>query len=98
MALRLKDYITESGELKVELPEDHPVGEVEVIIEEQAETAWEDQPWTDDEIKEMMRSNPKTGAEIAESDAIGGWEHMGITDSVEWVAEQRRKGRENRAW
>jgi hypothetical protein len=27
---------------------------------------------------------------------VGGWEDLGITDSVEWVTEMRRKQREER--
>jgi hypothetical protein len=33
MAIYVKAYITESGEIKAELPKDHPVGEVTLVIE-----------------------------------------------------------------
>jgi len=32
-----------------------------------------------------------TGKEAYEKGYYGGWEYLGITDSVEWVNEQRRK-------
>lgn len=95
IAMTLKGYITEDGKLEVELPEDHPVGEVNIIIEsEKTETEW-----TDEEIAELMRhGEPQTGAEIAKSPEVGSWAHKGIEDSVEWINEQRRKRREKRGW
>ena len=89
--ITLKGYVTEEGELKVELPDDHPVGEVNVTIESL-------EMLTDDEIAEMMRPQPKTGAEIAQSDAIGAWAHRGIKDGVDWVQEQRHKRRNKLGW
>ena len=46
----------------------------------------------------MLTFTPKTGKEIVEQGLIGGWEHKGITDSVEWVEEQRRKIKERNRW
>jgi len=54
--------------------------------------------WTDEEIAEMLQPDPKTGAEIVALGHTGGWEHLGIEDSVEWLQEQRRKRREARGW
>ena len=79
--------------------------EVEVTVkvppEKNAEELSEDRPWTEEEIQEMLKpGTPKTGAEIAaeiEKEG-GGWEHYGITDSAEWVEEQRRKRRERNQW
>ena len=45
-----------------------------------------------------MTPTPKTGAEIVAAGHTGGWEDYGISDSVEWVEEQRRKRREQREW
>ena len=98
MALHLKAYITEAGEIKAKLPVDHPVGEVQLIIETAEEVPTAELPLTDEEIAELMRPEPKTGAEIVALGHTGGWEHKGITDSVEWLAEQRRKRREKRGW
>ena len=54
--------------------------------------------FTEEEIKELLTFIPTSGAEIAAMGLIGGWEHKGITDSVEWVNEQRRQRRERNKW
>jgi len=92
--LHLKGRITRRGKLKVDLPEGLPAGEVDVMITVPApdELSDEDRPLTDEEIEELLRPNPKTGAEIvARLKKEGGWEDLGITDGAEWVQEQRRK-------
>jgi len=98
MAIYVKGYITKSGEIKVDLPKDHPVGEVTIIIEEGAREAipWDTQPWTAAELDEMLTAKPGTLGEILQDGLVGGWEDRGITDSVEWVLEQRQKRRERR--
>lgn len=102
--IHLTGRITEKGELEVKLPEGLPPGEVEVTVEvpiQPEELPWEERPWTEEEIQEMLKPRPpKTGAEIAaeiERDG-GGWEHYGITDSAKWVEEQRRKRSERNQW
>lgn len=91
----LKGHLTEDGELRVKLPHNFVSGEVEVTI-----TVAEDEEsapdWTADELQALLIPEPKPGAEIAKSDAIGAWEHMEISDSVEWVAQLRRARRDNR--
>lgn len=97
----LKGRITKNGKLKLDLPEGLTPGEVEVTITVPTshEQPDEDRPLTDPEIKELMRPNPKTGAEIvARLEREGGWEDKGITDGAEWVKEQRRKRREQSKW
>jgi len=96
----LKGRVTESGELEIDLPEGLTPGEVDVTIKvlPHEEKSFEDRPWTDEEIQEMLRPHPKTGAEIVAAGHTGGWEHYGITDGGEWVKEQRRKRREKRGW
>jgi len=101
--IQLTGRITESGELKIDdLPEGLPPGEVQVTLEVEVpveeEIPWEERPWTDEEIREMTTITPKTGAEIVAAGHVGGWEDYGITDSVEWLEEQRRKRREQREW
>ena len=64
----------------------------------QDEILWEEQPWTAEELRELMRPDPKTGAEIAamiESGEVDTsvWAAMEIPDVVEWVEELRRQER-----
>ncbi|MBZ0281049.1 MAG: hypothetical protein K8L97_09925 [Anaerolineae bacterium] len=100
VAIRLKGYVTETGDIEVEIPKDFPAGEVMLTIEavEAVVVPIDEPPLTDAEIEELMRPKPKTGAEIVALGHTGGWEHKGITDSVEWIDEQRRKRREQREW
>lgn len=67
--LELPGRITENGDLTVHLPPGLPTGDVTVRID-LPETAgtWEQQPWTDEELKELvelMTPDPQNGAEIA---------------------------------
>jgi hypothetical protein len=71
MAIHVKAYITESGEIRADLPKDHPVGEMmrtdiwrihQGILRQyqsQEELAEAEVPLTDDEIQEMMKPSPK---------------------------------------
>jgi len=66
--------------------------------EGQDELAWEERPWTKAELRELMRPDPKTGAEIAamiESGEVDTsvWAAMEIPDVVEWVKDLRRQER-----
>lgn len=96
--IQLTGKITENGKLEVELPEGLPPGDVQITLQTAApaeeEIPWEDRPWTDEEITEMMRVTPKTGAEIVaeiKGGLIGdGWSDVTIS-GAEWVEEQRRK-------
>lgn len=55
---------------------------------------------TVEEVEELLRPPKKrlTGPEIVAAGLVGGWEHKGITDSVEWLAAQRRSRRERNQW
>ena len=58
-----------------------------------------DVTWTDEEIAELLTpKEPMTGKKMVEAGLIGGWEHMGIEDSAEWVNEQRAKRRKKLNW
>ena len=90
----VKGYLTEDGELKVELPANWQPGEVEIAVsveEEITQTDWDQQPWTPEELDEMLTPHPSTLGEILKDGLIGGWEDRGITDSVAFIEEQRRK-------
>lgn len=96
----IKGYIR-NGELVIDLPKDVQDGEIEVrvTVKTPADVTPDAEPlWTDDELAALIRPEPKTGAEIVALGHTGGWEHKGITDSVAWVQEQRRKRREQRGW
>src|SRR5258708_17540675 len=92
--LELQGRITESGNLEVQLPAGLPAGEVTIRIEvPDHESDWENQPWTEEELRELMKPNPKTGAEIAAMlDKMEPIELVDpeITDPVEWLQAQRR--------
>lgn len=92
----LKGHLTEDGELRVKLPHNFVSGEVEVTITVAEDQSDVEPAWTAHELQALLTPEPKSGAEIAESDAIGAWEHMEISDSVEWVAQLRRVRRDNR--
>ena len=95
--IHLTGRVTEDGELVFEAPKNLPPGEVQITIEMSREEKPE-QDFTDEEIKELLTFTPKSGKEIVEQGLIGGGEDMGITDSVAWVEEQRRKRRERNRW
>ena len=86
--------ITENGRLEVDLPDDLPNGEVRVILE------FPDEPtFSDEELKELLKVEPKSGAEIAAGLGEGNvWENAGIEDGAEWVENLRRKRREHLRW
>ena len=55
--------------------------------------------FTEEEIKEMLRpKKPLTGKEMVEGGFVGGWEDMGIEDSVAWLEEQSAKRRNKFQW
>jgi hypothetical protein len=97
--LKLAGRITDTGKLEVELPEGLPSGDVQVIIElPDGEARPDGQPLADEEIKELMQVEPMAGADIVAAGLTGGWEDLGIQDSLEWMQELRRKRRERRGW
>jgi len=104
VTIQLTGRITEDGEIKIDVPEgvQLPAGDMRVTLEVDTpveEIPWELRPWTDEELAEMLKIEPKTGAEIVawlESHETG-WENLGMTGE-EWVQEQRRKRREQLGW
>jgi hypothetical protein len=101
--IHLTGHVTDEGQLVFEAPKNLPPGEVQITIQigedqftAKGPTTDDDQDFTNEEIKEFLTFKPKTGKEIVEHGLVGGWEDMGITDSVAWVEEQRRKQRERR--
>jgi hypothetical protein len=97
VTIHLTGHVTEDGELIFEPPKDLPPGEVQITIEVPLESLAE-QDFTDEEIKELLTFIPTSGKEVVEMGLTGGWADMGITDSDQWVEEQRRRRRERRRW
>ena len=99
MAIYVKATISESGEIKADLPKDHPVGEVTLVIEAAVRETipWDSEPWTQEELTEMLTPRPSTLGEILEYlQAKAGDELAHIVDSTAWVEEQRKKEEERR--
>ena len=94
--IQIHGRITEKGQLELDLPKDLPPGDVQVTIKtvQEEDIPWEERPWTDEELAELMKTTPKTGAEIAAEIKAGllgeGWSHIKVS-GAEWVEEQRRK-------
>jgi hypothetical protein len=56
--IHLTGRITEKGELEVKLPEGLPPVEVEITVEipgQPEELPWEERPWTEEELEELIR-------------------------------------------
>lgn len=85
--IQVTGFLTPDGKIELDLPEGWQSGEVQVsiIIEP---------TFTDEELDEMMVSNPKPANQIE----TGGWEDVAIDDSVEWVKNQRRKNQRDNQW
>ena len=83
---RVKGYIKD-GRLYVELPDDVPDGEVELLLPETTG----DQPWTEVELQDLLTFKGQTLGEILESGVVGAGTDWEIGDSEEWAQGQRRK-------
>ena len=92
--------VLKDGKAEITVPEGFPDGEVNVMVERIApdavnpEMVWTDEEWA--EVQELLKPNPnpKSGKEFAEwitSDKFDSGDWSEITDSLEWVLEQRRK-------
>ena len=85
--IQIKGILTQDGKIEVVLPEGWQPGEVNVEINI-------DPAFTDEELKELLQSNPKPANQIE----TGGWEDLGIDDGVSYVEEMRRKRRKKNQW
>ena len=85
-------YVTIKGRIKdgkledIHIPPNTPDGEVEIQIPVLEE----------DSDNQLLIDNFKFEAVPSDQIVVGGWENSGIKDGVEWVAEMRRKQREER--
>lgn len=89
VTLRVKVEVTEDREVTIKLPDDFPVGEAEITVaaELSAEAASEDHPLSPEELKKFLSFKGLPLGEIE----TGGWAGRGITDSVQFVEELRRR-------
>ncbi len=100
----LKGYITENGELQVELPPGIPPGEVQITIQAQPAAPSQDETWPEEERADLFPPpeplpdfKAQSGAEvIAMLDAEDGWWDADTPDGQTWVEERRRKAAERR--
>jgi hypothetical protein len=105
VAIQLKGYVDENGQLTVYVPDDFPRAqqvELEIRVKTPAHSPVELTPEEEAELDEAIEESlsiikaggqGKTGAEIAAyvEEHGGGWEHMNITDPVQWLEDLRRK-------
>jgi hypothetical protein len=89
--ITIKGYV-KNGKLEIEMPENVADGEARVevpVMAGEQDIVHEDTPLSPEEIKEYLNFKGLTLGEIE----TGGWAGRGITDSVQFVEELRR-----RAW
>ncbi|MBL8165539.1 MAG: hypothetical protein JNJ61_26385 [Anaerolineae bacterium] len=94
ITIRLRGQVTPDGQLRFDVPDDLPLGDVDITLEFPSP----EEQFTEAEVKDMLTFIPTSGAEIIADGLVGGWEDLGITDSVTFVDELRRKQREQRGW
>jgi hypothetical protein len=54
--------------------------------------------WTDEEVAELLKIEPMTGAEIVAAGLTGAWESENLPDGGEWREQQQKKRSERRKW
>jgi len=96
MLIELTATVSENDEITLHLPSELRGQTVNVRIQPSLvnEQVMDERPWTEVEIKALLDFHPVP----AEAIVTGGWEDMGITDSQDWVEEQRRSEQEQRGW
>lgn len=71
----------------------------DMLVSDPDTDASDELTWTDEELTELLKpKKPLTGKEMVEQGYVGGWEDMGIEDSVEWLAQQKAKRRNKYQW
>jgi beta-lactamase class D len=71
---------------------------VRQALSDQADEDQDIPAWTPEEIAEMLKPEPKTGAEIVAAGLIGGWADLNIEDGAEWVNARKRQRKEQLRW
>ena len=93
--IEITGRITEDGKLEAELPTGLPAGEVQITVEIPEPSL------TDEELRELMRIEPLSGAEIVALLNSGelstdAWDDP--RDGATWVEEERAKRLERSKW
>ncbi|MDQ7026752.1 MAG: hypothetical protein Q9P01_10985 [Anaerolineae bacterium] len=88
--IRLKGILTKEGEIKVDLPDNWQPGEIEILLPAN------EMERIDEGLDIALEFQGQTLGEILDSGLVGSGADWEIGDSAEWVAEQRRKRREER--
>jgi hypothetical protein len=106
--VELDGRINEAGELEIGKISGLRAGKVHVVISQVTEADADEAPpadadvtWTDEELKELLKPDPRPGSEVVAMIRSGeidlsAWAEQNITDSVEWVKQQREKRKEAR--
>jgi hypothetical protein len=99
--VRIKGRIKD-GKIEAELPENVLDGEVELLVQtadtvtDVPNSEWDNLPWTEAELDELLKPNPMTLGELLESGLLGGWKDRPIADSQEFIEQQRHAEAEKR--
>ena len=63
------------------------------------DSAAQETGFTEEEVEDILKpKKPLTGKEMVELGFVGGWEDMGIEDSVVWLEQQKAKRRNKFQW
>ena len=89
--VQVNGRVTPDGHLEVEIPANMPAGEVRITIEAIAADFDSSEQFNQEEIADLLTFTPQSGVDIVAAGLVGGWEHKGIEDSVDFVDELRRK-------
>jgi hypothetical protein len=54
--------------------------------------------WTEEELAELLKIEPMTGAEIVASGLMDSWTSNDLPDGGSWREEQQKKRKERRKW
>jgi hypothetical protein len=101
LTIRVRGYVNSDGELRAQVPEGYPEGEIEFDLPEAIESAADastgsNPAYSLDELHELLRPEPQSGAEIAASPEVGSWAQLGIRSGQEWVDKVRRRDQKQR--
>jgi hypothetical protein len=98
IAIQIKGHVSVDGQLEFDIPANLPPGNVNITIEIPDALPEHSVELTHEEMADLLTFTPASGADVVAAGLTGVWQDKGITDSVAWVEEQRRKQQEARQW